>query len=744
MFSLFFGDEFDNVTVTTADANHRPTQSPMAVTTNTSSSSSAPTSDGLFDALKAGLSLIEQNDDTVSTILDSTVKNVSLAPQFVSKKLTTTTTTTTTTTQKPAHKNESQLSFFDILLGDDEDDDDVEEKPTTAKVAIQNQRPLKPEPSTLTQKLKEDFLASIANVRRNEYPVEQREHLPSSTVSAKRTTVQLTTEKVPEVTSEQESLKLLESSYDTSTWQKPFETTTWNVDGSTTDDSWEQLTSTNSLEDNTTEELFTTTWADDLSSTTQDWASTLGTDDDDGSSTLTSTVTDRNEELASTKTEKTTEPISSTVSEVKMTSPDSAKLRTESTTLPAASSSGVPPISSSYLDDLTELLSHNLPASVSKTDKAKTNATIKIKVSNATVPTKTTTSTENIFAAFLDGISDIFSERNLTEPDRGNFSTHFVRKNVTLSKLAAPDGTGNSTRLSQKVSTSSSTSKPSTTTESEKGAISLTTQENLIKPLLINSNPSILESDINYDYSEPTLPPSLPNLKIIPFLPTDALDDSREYYKGAGIKDKHIFENEELSAEYSKESKTAGLSSGFGAAPSPGDVFSRNNAKPDFSSYDTTAGVYAHDSQLYHLSGIESNAAYDGYDHTSYPSITEHYGVDHFPVDGKPYETLYDQYDRPAEYHFDPYSITVHGPLETSSTGSSSSSTTKFGLVNQPNLDGDIAPNFEKFATIYPPSKQNVLSNLDYSTTSSPSGFDKLHNQFSPPIETEGKFLTKA
>lgn len=41
--------------------------------------------------------------------------------------------------------------------------------------------------------------------------------------------------------------------------------------------------------------------------------------------------------------------------------------------------------------------------------------------------------------------------------------------------------------------------------------------------LVIDSNPSILETDLNYDYSEPTLPPSLPNLKIIPFLPTDAV-----------------------------------------------------------------------------------------------------------------------------------------------------------------------------------------------------------------------------
>jgi hypothetical protein len=51
-----------------------------------------------------------------------------------------------------------------------------------------------------------------------------------------------------------------------------------------------------------------------------------------------------------------------------------------------------------------------------------------------------------------------------------------------------------------------------------------------IKPIPIsniNRNPSILEADYNYDYSEPTLPPSLPNLKIIPFLATDAVKNDR-------------------------------------------------------------------------------------------------------------------------------------------------------------------------------------------------------------------------
>uniref|UniRef100_A0A182MRZ4 VWFC domain-containing protein n=1 Tax=Anopheles culicifacies TaxID=139723 RepID=A0A182MRZ4_9DIPT len=39
----------------------------------------------------------------------------------------------------------------------------------------------------------------------------------------------------------------------------------------------------------------------------------------------------------------------------------------------------------------------------------------------------------------------------------------------------------------------------------------------------VSNIPSILESDLGLDYDEPTLPPSLPNLKIIPFLPADAV-----------------------------------------------------------------------------------------------------------------------------------------------------------------------------------------------------------------------------
>lgn len=92
---------------------------------------------------------------------------------------------------------------------------------------------------------------------------------------------------------------------------------------------------------------------------------------------------------------------------------------------------------------------------------------------------------------------------------------------------------------STKISPIKFTSKPKTITPTTKITIKLAPVESStvsMKPITtrvtttlpkitavqINSNPSILES-IGYDYSDSTLPPSLPNLKIIPFLPTDAV-----------------------------------------------------------------------------------------------------------------------------------------------------------------------------------------------------------------------------
>lgn len=47
------------------------------------------------------------------------------------------------------------------------------------------------------------------------------------------------------------------------------------------------------------------------------------------------------------------------------------------------------------------------------------------------------------------------------------------------------------------------------------------------KPIVVKTNPSILETDFMMDYVDPTLPPSLPNLDIIQFMPGDAVKTTK-------------------------------------------------------------------------------------------------------------------------------------------------------------------------------------------------------------------------
>lgn len=99
------------------------------------------------------------------------------------------------------------------------------------------------------------------------------------------------------------------------------------------------------------------------------------------------------------------------------------------------------------------------------------------------------------------------------------FQTTSLPKNMTISSKTNQSSKENirTTKPSLVTSTTASlrpltTEIPQTTT-----ALSKTTAIQVSS----SSNPSILETDLNYDYGE--VPPSLPNLKIIPFLPTDAV-----------------------------------------------------------------------------------------------------------------------------------------------------------------------------------------------------------------------------
>ncbi|XP_073825589.1 uncharacterized protein [Musca autumnalis] len=68
--------------------------------------------------------------------------------------------------------------------------------------------------------------------------------------------------------------------------------------------------------------------------------------------------------------------------------------------------------------------------------------------------------------------------------------------------------------------TSTTTPSPTTTTTSTTTIPPITSTS---KPVVIKTNPTILEAEPLDQNTDHTLPPSLPNLKIIPFLPTDAV-----------------------------------------------------------------------------------------------------------------------------------------------------------------------------------------------------------------------------
>lgn len=103
-----------------------------------------------------------------------------------------------------------------------------------------------------------------------------------------------------------------------------------------------------------------------------------------------------------------------------------------------------------------------------------------------------------------------------------------------------------------------------------------------ITAVQINSNPSILETDISYDYSEPTLPPSLPNLKIIPFLPTDAVKNI-------------IHKNDEYKSNYNYYQPSSDSSTNTETHAHANTAYSPFNLKPTADKYPVYNGNIAED-----------------------------------------------------------------------------------------------------------------------------------------------------
>ncbi|XP_053960666.1 mucin-17 [Anastrepha ludens] len=95
---------------------------------------------------------------------------------------------------------------------------------------------------------------------------------------------------------------------------------------------------------------------------------------------------------------------------------------------------------------------------------------------------------------------------------------------TTTATTLSSESAVSTTKTPQSPSTTTSTSTTTTEASSTTTSIPPTTT---LKPVVIKTNPTILEADPFDANAEPTLPPSLPNLKIIPFLPTDAVKADR-------------------------------------------------------------------------------------------------------------------------------------------------------------------------------------------------------------------------
>lgn len=185
--------------------------------------------------------------------------------------------------------------------------------------------------------------------------------------------------------------------------------------------------------------------------------------------------------------------------------------------------------SSERLPLTTETTTNSTPIKVTTLSTLKATETQGTTSLTTTTAKKTTLLT--IEAAKIEATQST-SETTASKPSQSKpsekISTEFdvetAESKIEITTQTATPTTMSSTTTKRTTTTSvtsttvePTTRKPSATIHTTKAPERRTATS---KPI-IASNPPILDSD--FDYSEPTLPPSLPNLKIIPFLPTDAV-----------------------------------------------------------------------------------------------------------------------------------------------------------------------------------------------------------------------------
>lgn len=656
--SMFFDDEDATTNGTTT------TTAPIVGGNLTGSASGQPTnasaSDSIFAAIEAGLKYIESNDDRVGSMLDQTVARNATVTKVVSPTPRPQRDSSTSTT------TEKELSFLDIFLGDDDED---EEQPELRAPAVS------PLPDATTE-----------HIHTSTHRMEDRMSTPND---YEETTV-IITKYAPTMTTSTSPTTL-----------------------------GQEFTSTPNTENaSTTSEL-----SGDLSTVTE----SLETDTDAG------TTSDATESVSDSNTSTTNAATTNTATD-----------RTESTETTDANSGGDTRTESTVSDAQTTVDESTTAAAVTPSEAVRITNSTSVSISSSTRPSvvlNVTTATirpttENIFSALFDGISSMFTEQNGTATALNKLYKIRVNtdRNATHRTPTHPAGAGAAkpTPLPGRVRNATATStQPPPATKSRPTPIPLsqpgsgggTVSSSSIPPPLpafVQSNPSILDAELNYDYGEPpTLPPSLPNLKIIPFLPTDAVKTNRNPLHGYGG---NFYDSGVQSAR--PHSSSSGAVADFDTSDDssfPGD------AQPVLTLDDqlqlSKESKDGNEFELFHVGAQMSGTGAGGGVHAgshltsdeqqdarrpAYPSITESiYGVnDPTRFDAETQQKIYPSYQYLLE------------KLNTQSQTKTTEAAAAPGY--------DIVTDFEKFVTAYPDKVGGPI-------------FDG-HDRFSPPSETQGKF----
>lgn len=712
---MFFGDEFkDNITTLPPPPFVTPIVKSTSIDSNYPPSIISSTSEkSIFDAIREGLNFIEKNDEHVGSLLDGNLKlNI------------------TTTQKPPSNIKQSELSFLDILLGpDDEDDEDLildgsstSTTPRSTSINYVTSDNFKyfyttPKPQTVITVMASPYSSTVEELK-------------------KETTIYVTQPKtVTDVT------------YST-------------FNDFLTDHSTEGYSTASTNFDFDTTEIVSPTTENDSTSTISDFTNT---EKEQTESTSIETTEQEATESLGTSTQVETssyDPINRNETTVKY---DYSTISESTTSIPETSTNN----EDKFIKNL------KIESMENKTDRTSTNITTVTSINY-----RNSSNADAQFSAFLNGIAEILNDHNATylTQNISGFTENLKLDPLTSVKRSTTPKIPNtiSTTIAPLLANQNNTT--SQLDRIQESAITTLTTTHApiveVKPLLINSNPSILETDINYDYSEPTLPPSLPNLKIIPFLPTDAVKNTRpnsNYYKikptNYPILTSENFENLFLSVndqpkksdlhgsyelehdDYQKESKTSVGHGEFELYNLNTKSTKPNKEKLEFNNnfnIDTTG--YPND-RVFLVPESKSKIKYDAYDRTAYPLITEKY--DGSKVHYGTADVVHENYGQfGTDFNYDSYlekhiadSYNSNNNNEANQFNKNTYQLTSGGggthLTDDVDNSGLHFPStFEKFATIYPEKK--VYGKIEFTTTNPVFGFERNNNQFSPPSKTEG------